>query len=110
MTRRPANEAQAAGTTRVHGDITIEGTLQKALAGVDVVINAASYTGKSPDLADSINRRGPLNLISACRETRLTPHTYGYHGSVWFRPSQKSPCGHRRTPSRISSEPSQGYR
>ncbi|WP_181151976.1 MULTISPECIES: NAD(P)-dependent oxidoreductase [unclassified Arthrobacter] len=71
MTRRPANEAQAAGTTRVHGDITIEGTLQKALAGVDVVINAASYTGKSPDLADSINRRGPLNLISACRRLGL---------------------------------------
>lgn len=71
MKRRPASEAEAGGTRVVIGDITDERSLRKAIAGLDVVINAASYTGKSPELADSINRRGPLNLISACQRSGL---------------------------------------
>lgn len=71
MTRRPASEAQMAGVTRVVGDITVAGSFYKALAGVDVVINAASYTGKSPELADAINHSGALNVISACRRNGL---------------------------------------
>jgi len=67
LTRRPANETQTLRGTFVGGDVTDVGSLRRAMAGMDIAINASSYTGKSRDLADSVNHRGTLNLVSACK-------------------------------------------
>jgi len=66
LRRRPANETRTRQGAVVAGDVTDLGSLRRAVAGMDMAINATSYTGKSHELADAVNHQGTLNLVSAC--------------------------------------------
>jgi nucleoside-diphosphate-sugar epimerase len=47
------------------GDITDFATLGAAMAGADVIVNAASYTGSDPLKATQVNLEGTRNLLEA---------------------------------------------
>lgn len=47
------------------GDITDSATLGPAMAGVDLIVNAASYTGSDPLKAEQVNVEGTRNLLEA---------------------------------------------
>lgn len=47
------------------GDITDFATLGAAMAGADVIVNAASYTGSDPLMATQVNLEGTRNLLEA---------------------------------------------
>lgn len=47
------------------GDLTDFATLGAAMAGADVIVNAASYTGSDPLKASQVNLEGTRNLLEA---------------------------------------------
>jgi uncharacterized protein YbjT (DUF2867 family) len=68
---RRAGTAMPAGTEVAVGDVTNAGSLQAALAGIDVVVHTAAITGnlKEPYAGayDRVNRVGTENLVEAAR-------------------------------------------
>ncbi|MFR9731699.1 SDR family oxidoreductase [Saccharopolyspora sp. MS10] len=73
--RRPAalEEVRARGADAVLADLRAETEeLAEALAGSDVVINAAAASDPQPGLAEAVDRDGAINAVRAAQKAGIT--------------------------------------
>lgn len=68
LTRRTTDLMKASEASIYVGDITDRSTLEAALFGADVIVNAASYTGADASMAEAVNREGARNLLQAAQD------------------------------------------
>jgi nucleoside-diphosphate-sugar epimerase len=73
--RRLVRDMRTAVAWDVNGDLRDASSVRRAVAGVDIIVHAASYTGPDPILAWDVNDTGTATLVNAA-------HAAGVHRIV----------------------------